>query len=173
MAKYYFTFGFGQKHEHGYYVIEAANSDEARTEMIRRFGIKWSMQYDSAEAAGVELYSLHEVEKPALMFTTQIFEGEFKVEELEAEFRTLEAACIYAMDCVKTLNTSRIEKISDSPCSVLGWVKDPEGKTIWGIESGFLTSAMDAMNAKLLQLTSEELEQIEFTIDTFLKRRGK
>jgi hypothetical protein len=61
MAKYYFTFGFGQPHQGGYHVIEAENSADARAEMFRRFGDKWSMQYDTAEAAGVKRWNLKEV----------------------------------------------------------------------------------------------------------------
>lgn len=61
MKKFYFTFGFGQQHENGYHVIEAKNSEEARREMFRKFGTKWSMQYDSAEEAGVEEFNLREI----------------------------------------------------------------------------------------------------------------
>ncbi len=64
MKKYYFTFGFGQKHEGGYHVIEAENSLTARAIMHERFGIKWASQYDSAEKAGVERWKLHEVKWP-------------------------------------------------------------------------------------------------------------
>jgi hypothetical protein len=61
MPKYYFTFGFGQKHENGYHVIEAKDASDARGEMFRKFGTQWSMQYSSAEAAGVEKYKLREI----------------------------------------------------------------------------------------------------------------
>lgn len=61
MKKFYFTFGFGHEHENGYHVIEAEDSDAARKEMFRRFGTKWSFQYDSAEAAGVDKYLLQEI----------------------------------------------------------------------------------------------------------------
>ncbi len=61
MNKYYFTFGFGQVHEGGYYVIEADNASDARTKMFNQFGDKWSMQYDSAEEAGVEEFGLEEI----------------------------------------------------------------------------------------------------------------
>lgn len=61
MSKYYFTFGFGQVHENGYHIIEAENSAKAREKMFRKFGDKWSMQYDSAEAAGVEKFHLREI----------------------------------------------------------------------------------------------------------------
>jgi len=61
MAKYYFTFGFGQPHENCYHVIEAANSVDARAEMFRKFSDKWSMMYESAEEAGVEKFNLREI----------------------------------------------------------------------------------------------------------------
>lgn len=61
MKKFYFTFGFGHEHENGYHVIESDCKSNARAEMFRRFGDKWSFQYDSSEAAGVERFNLHEV----------------------------------------------------------------------------------------------------------------
>jgi len=61
MSKYYFTFGFGQPHANCYHVIEAESWNEAREIMFRKFGINWSMQYDSAEAAGVQKYRLMEI----------------------------------------------------------------------------------------------------------------
>ena len=60
-TKFYFTFGFGHEHENGYHVIESDCWSNARGEMIRRFGTKWAFQYESAEAAGVEKFHLHEV----------------------------------------------------------------------------------------------------------------
>lgn len=61
MKKYYFTFGFGQAHDNCYTVIQAPDSNNAREEMFRRWGSKWSMQYDSAEKAGVERFHLKEI----------------------------------------------------------------------------------------------------------------
>jgi len=61
VPKFYFTFGFGQPYENCYHVIEAKNSEKARVEMFRRFGQKWSMQYNTAEEAGVEKYHLKEI----------------------------------------------------------------------------------------------------------------
>ena len=58
---YYFTFGCGQVHANGYYVITANSSMEARAEMFEQFGNKWSMMYNSAEEAGVEKFNLHRV----------------------------------------------------------------------------------------------------------------
>lgn len=55
--KWFFTFGFNHAHPNGYVVIEGSFS-EARAEMYRRFGAKWSMQYENAEEAGVEKYCL-------------------------------------------------------------------------------------------------------------------
>ena len=64
--KHYFTFGFGQPHENGFHVIEADNFIKAREEMVRKFGIKWSMQYSEKEwfrtgKSQQEKYGLHEV----------------------------------------------------------------------------------------------------------------
>lgn len=169
MTKHYFTFGFGQKHESGYHVIEAMNVTEALAEMHRRFSNKWAFHYNSAEEAGVDRFGLLEVFYP--MYTVQMFEDVSRVEELEADFRTLEAACVYVMDCIKTLNASRIEQISDSPCSVLGYVRDSVGKIIWYTSSAFAPNTLEAVYLKMHLLIPEELEHIEFTVDAFLKRR--
>ena len=61
MTKFWFTFGFGQAHENHYHIIEASNPTEARVEMCNKFGNKWAMMYDSAEAAGVEEFNLTEL----------------------------------------------------------------------------------------------------------------
>ncbi len=61
MKKYYFTFGFNQKHENCYTIIEAKDSLEARQIMFERWGNKWSFQYDSAEKAGVKEFNLKEI----------------------------------------------------------------------------------------------------------------
>lgn len=61
--KYYFTFGSGQSPGIGFYVmIEAENFGMAREEMVKRWGIKWSMQYDSADKAGIDRFGLKRVE---------------------------------------------------------------------------------------------------------------
>lgn len=56
----YFTFGSGQAFPNGYVKIRGTFSS-ARQAMFDRFGPKWSMQYDSAEAAGVDRWRLKEV----------------------------------------------------------------------------------------------------------------
>lgn len=61
MKKFYFTFGCNQPHENCYHAIEAKDSGEARKLMFQRFGAKWSMMYDSAEAAGVGRFNLTEI----------------------------------------------------------------------------------------------------------------
>lgn len=61
MKEFVFTFGFEQPHENGYHVIKATHWGEARLKMCERFGTKWSMQYESREAAGVERFNLKEV----------------------------------------------------------------------------------------------------------------
>jgi len=44
--KYYFTFGFNQKHENCFTVITAENRREARRRMFEKFGKEWAFQYD-------------------------------------------------------------------------------------------------------------------------------
>lgn len=67
MVKHYFTFGFGQRYEGRFHVIEAETAAEARKAMCERFGQKWSMQYSEDEwhnSDGVsqeEEYSLKEI----------------------------------------------------------------------------------------------------------------
>ena len=59
--EYIFTFGSGQEHANGFVSIKAENPGDARTEMIRRFGLKWAFQYDppnAREKAGVERHRL-------------------------------------------------------------------------------------------------------------------
>lgn len=43
-----FTFGFGQKYA-GYFVRISGTYEEARKEMIRRYGKEWAFQYSEAE----------------------------------------------------------------------------------------------------------------------------
>ena len=50
---WYFTFGCGQFHA-GQYIVIHGTYAIAREQMMSWFGAKWSMQYPSAEAAGVE-----------------------------------------------------------------------------------------------------------------------
>ena len=127
MSKHFFTFGFGQKHEHGYHVIEAEDVGKAETEMVHRFGSKWSMHYNSAEEAGVEEYGLHEV---FLMFEVEMSEDDLVAMELTAEFRTLSAARIYTVDCVKSMIA-----LQNDPRSILGEVRDPKGELVWRVRA--------------------------------------
>ena len=46
IIKYYFTFGFGQRYENCFTVIEANDYGEARDIMFEMFGKKWAFQYD-------------------------------------------------------------------------------------------------------------------------------
>jgi hypothetical protein len=57
---WFFTFGCGQPYAGCYHKIHGTHA-EARQKMFERFGPKWCMQYDSAEAAGVERWNLTEV----------------------------------------------------------------------------------------------------------------
>jgi len=59
--KWWFTFGVDHPQHSMHYVVIEGSWGEARGEMIKRYGHKWSHQYASAEAAGVERYNLHEV----------------------------------------------------------------------------------------------------------------
>ena len=61
MREFYFTFGCGQVHEGCYHIIFAKNASEAREDMNRKFGPKWSMMYNSAEEAGVEEFNLRRI----------------------------------------------------------------------------------------------------------------
>ncbi len=58
---WYFTFGSGQAFPNGYVKIRGTFAS-ARAAMFDRFGPKWSMQYGSAEEAGVERWNLKEVQ---------------------------------------------------------------------------------------------------------------
>lgn len=58
MSKFYFTFGCGQFHENGYFIIEAETVIKARTKMFSKFGDRWCNHYESAEEAGVEMWGL-------------------------------------------------------------------------------------------------------------------
>jgi len=43
--KFYFTFGFNQKHEGCYHIVDSKDYGEARKEMFEKFGSKWAFQY--------------------------------------------------------------------------------------------------------------------------------
>lgn len=49
MRNYYFTFGFGQGHDHMYVKIVAPSSEEAREIMIEQYGTTWGFQYDEEQ----------------------------------------------------------------------------------------------------------------------------
>ena len=57
---HYFTFGSDHAHPNGYVKIRGT-SNGARAAMFERFGPEWSMQYGSAEEAGVDRWRLTEV----------------------------------------------------------------------------------------------------------------
>jgi hypothetical protein len=57
---WFFTFGSSHVHE-GCYTIINGTYDSAREEMMRRYGPRWSMQYPSAEHAGVERWKLKKI----------------------------------------------------------------------------------------------------------------
>lgn len=57
---WYFTFGSGHE-QSGRYVKIYGVFEEARAEMVRRYGTKWSMQYASAEDAGIQQWNLTEL----------------------------------------------------------------------------------------------------------------
>ena len=62
LPKWWFTFGSDHMHPHGYIIIEAEDWQAARDKMFDRFGREWSMEYNSAEAAGVEKFGLKEIQ---------------------------------------------------------------------------------------------------------------
>jgi len=61
LVKQIFTFGFGQQFEGGYHIVFAETKDECRKKMFKRFGRKWSAQYNTKEEAGVKKYNLREI----------------------------------------------------------------------------------------------------------------
>lgn len=48
MEYWYFTFGYGQPHQ-GYYVKIKGSYSEARTKMVKKYGIRWAFQYSENE----------------------------------------------------------------------------------------------------------------------------
>jgi len=67
LKPFYFTFGFGQRHENGFHVIRAKNKERAREEMVNKFGLKWSFQYTKEQwfnedgVSQQEQYNLKEI----------------------------------------------------------------------------------------------------------------
>lgn len=55
-----FTFGSGQQHD-GRYVVIPGSYDEARAEMLARFGNRWSFQYRLDERAEIESHGATEL----------------------------------------------------------------------------------------------------------------
>ncbi len=64
--KWWFTFGVDHPVRSKCYVVLEGCWSDARACMIRFYGNKWSHQYESAEAAGVERYSLRELTSPGM-----------------------------------------------------------------------------------------------------------
>lgn len=58
---WYFTFGCNHEPNVNSYVKIYGTHSSARNLMFERFGTKWSMQYGSTEAAGVDKYELEEI----------------------------------------------------------------------------------------------------------------
>jgi len=61
LREWIFTFGFGQPHANCFTRI-VGTRESARAVMIRRYGWKWFMQYDSEDKAGVKERNLEEIE---------------------------------------------------------------------------------------------------------------
>ena len=55
---WYFSFGSGQKPGLGWYAKYYGTYGTAREQMVADYNDKWSFQYDSAEACGVERFNL-------------------------------------------------------------------------------------------------------------------
>ena len=67
MSEWIFTFGFGHEDAElgplrSCFVRIRGTFNEAREQMVQRFGRNWSMQYKSEEAAGVQKYGLREID---------------------------------------------------------------------------------------------------------------
>ena len=45
MKTFYFTFGYGHRYEHCFTIIKSNSYENARKEMVRKFGLKWAFQY--------------------------------------------------------------------------------------------------------------------------------
>jgi hypothetical protein len=58
---YYFTFGSEHAHPQGFVKL-FGTFGSTRAEMVRRYGLKWSMQYETAEQAGVKRWELYDVD---------------------------------------------------------------------------------------------------------------
>lgn len=58
---WWFSFGSGQEFD-GYYTVVNGTYDGARNLMFAHFGNRWSFQYGSAEAAGVEQFGLRRLD---------------------------------------------------------------------------------------------------------------
>lgn len=58
---WWFTFGSGQQFD-GHYVVMNGTYDGARDLMFAHFGNRWSMQYPTAEAAGVEQFRMRRLD---------------------------------------------------------------------------------------------------------------
>lgn len=59
---WYFTFGCAHFHANEYVVVHGT-FEEARDQMIEWFGTHWSMQYGSAEEAGIDKWKLTELKR--------------------------------------------------------------------------------------------------------------
>jgi len=68
LREWIFTFGFDHVHPvtggslaKRFVRIRAEDAEAARWEMVRRWGLKWSFQYETEEQAGVARWGLTEV----------------------------------------------------------------------------------------------------------------
>ena len=68
MKEWFFTFGFAHRHpetgeplRNRFVRIKAERFDDARREMVARFGQRWSFQYETEADAGVERFHLTEL----------------------------------------------------------------------------------------------------------------
>ena len=62
MIKQIFTFGYAQKYQHHYVVIEGKDRNDCRSKMFAIFGKKWAFQYDTEEQAGIEKWKVKKLE---------------------------------------------------------------------------------------------------------------
>lgn len=75
-----FTFGFGHKHPvtgqslgNMFVVIEGETKEHCRCKMLNHFGNTWAFQYDTAERAGVDRFSLTELPTMEFPPTTDMY----------------------------------------------------------------------------------------------------
>jgi hypothetical protein len=61
-SEWLFSFGYGHRHANQYVRIRAWRNEEARQQMVRRFGREWAFQYEANEEAELQRHGMTEWE---------------------------------------------------------------------------------------------------------------